>query len=102
MVYNVRPRSFHPTAQKEPPSDISSHSPGGLFPRITSISQYKVLSKNQVPAFADWGVFCRTVALDPSIYLHFLQSQCLSLHVRFRRASVAHIRDAFSVRFGEE
>lgn len=55
-----------------------------------------------MPAFADWGVFCRTIALDPSIYLHYLQSKCLELGVRFRRASVAHIRDAFSVRFGDQ
>ncbi|KAB5578122.1 FAD dependent oxidoreductase, partial [Coniochaeta sp. 2T2.1] len=38
----------------------------------------------------------RTVSLDPSIYLHYLQSQCLSLGVTFRRVTVGHIREAFN------
>lgn len=50
-----------------------------------------------MPNFADWGTFYRTIALDPSIYLHFLQSRCLSLGVVFRRATLDHIQDAFVI-----
>jgi glycine/D-amino acid oxidase-like deaminating enzyme len=58
--------------------------------------KFKFLSKEEVPDFADWGTFYRTLSLDPSVYLHYLQSQCLSLGVTFRRATIDHIRDAFS------
>jgi len=57
--------------------------------------QFKILGRSEVPEFADWGTFYRTIALDPSIYLHFLQSTCLSLGVSFRRATLDHIHDAF-------
>jgi len=49
-----------------------------------------------VPDFADWGTFYRTLSLDPSTYLLYLQSQCLALGVAVRRATIAHIREAFS------
>lgn len=58
-------------------------------------AQFKILGRSEVPEFADWGTFYRTIALDPSIYLHFLQSTCLSLGVSFRRATLDHIHDAF-------
>jgi len=61
------------------------------------VFDYKILSKAEVPLFADWGIFYRSLALDPSIYLHYLQSQCLSLGVKFRRAAVSHIREAFDI-----
>lgn len=57
--------------------------------------QFKILGRNEVPDFADWGTFYRTIALNPSIYLHFLQSKCLSLGVTFYRATLDHIQDAF-------
>jgi glycine/D-amino acid oxidase-like deaminating enzyme len=43
----------------------------------------------------DWGVYYRSVSLDPSIYLHWLQSNCLELGVNFRRETLSHIREAF-------
>lgn len=62
---------------------------------VLTQKQFKVLSKEEVPDFADWGTFYRTIALDPSICLHYLQSQCLSLGVTFHRATISHIREAF-------
>lgn len=59
------------------------------------VPDFKILGRDKVPDFADWGTFYRTIALDPSIYLHFLQSRCLSLGVSFRRATVDHVLDAF-------
>jgi len=59
--------------------------------------KFKILGRNEVPTFADWGTFYRTIALDPSVYLHFLQSKCLSLGVTFRRTTVDHIQDAFFI-----
>lgn len=53
------------------------------------------MSRSEVPDFADWGTFYRTIALDPSIYLHHLQVQCLSRGVEFRRGTLGHIREAF-------
>ena len=56
-----------------------------------------MLEKHQVPAdIADWGIFFRTIGLDPSIYLHYLQAQCLTAGVKFRRLTIGHIREAFS------
>jgi glycine/D-amino acid oxidase-like deaminating enzyme len=57
--------------------------------------QFRILGRNEIPDFADWGTFYRTIALNPTIYLHFLQSKCLSLGVTFRRATLDHIQDAF-------
>jgi glycine/D-amino acid oxidase-like deaminating enzyme len=48
-----------------------------------------------VPDWVDWGVRYRSVSLEPSIYLHWLQSSCMELGVRFRRETVSHIREAF-------
>lgn len=62
--------------------------------------QFKILCRSEVPEFADWGTFYRTIALDPSIYLHYLQSRCLSLGVSFRRATLDHIHDAFLLGHG--
>lgn len=59
------------------------------------VPDFKILGRSEVPEFADWGTFYRTISLDPSIYLHFLQSTCLSLGVSFRRATLDHIHDAF-------
>jgi D-amino-acid oxidase len=57
--------------------------------------KYTILSKDEVPAFADWGTRYRTLALDPSIYLHWLQSSCLEKGVVFQRRTLSHIREAF-------
>ncbi|ETS84914.1 hypothetical protein PFICI_02939 [Pestalotiopsis fici W106-1] len=61
------------------------------------VHDYKLLAKNEVPAWADWATFYRTLTIDPSIYLHWLQSTCIELGVQFKRASLAHIREAFSM-----
>jgi D-amino-acid oxidase len=53
------------------------------------------LEKNAVPDWADWGTYDRTLSLDPSIYMHWLQSSCLDAGVRFQRATLSHIREAF-------
>lgn len=59
--------------------------------------KFRFLSNDELPGLADWGTFYRTISLDPGVYLHYLQSQCLSLGVTIRRAAVDHIRDAFVV-----
>ncbi|KIW07044.1 hypothetical protein, variant [Verruconis gallopava] len=59
------------------------------------VFDYQILSKDQVPAFADWGVRYGTIGLDPSIYLHWLQSKCLDNGVKFQRRTLKHINEAF-------
>lgn len=59
--------------------------------------QYKILDKDDVPAWADWGVSYGSISLEPSIYLHWLQSSCMDLGVKFRRETLAHVREAFLV-----
>ncbi|CAJ2501616.1 Uu.00g044690.m01.CDS01 [Anthostomella pinea] len=61
------------------------------------VSGYKFLSKDQVPAFADWGVTYRSLSLDPDTYLHWLYSSCLDEGVLFQRATLSHIREALQL-----
>jgi D-amino-acid oxidase len=37
------------------------------------------------------------VSIDPHIYLHYLQANCLTLGARFRRATISHIGEALSL-----
>jgi D-amino-acid oxidase len=57
--------------------------------------QFRFLKQEEIPHFADWGVFYKTIGLDPCLYLHYLQARCLSMGVAFRRGSLDHIHDAF-------
>ncbi|KAM0806849.1 putative FAD dependent oxidoreductase domain-containing protein [Seiridium cardinale] len=61
------------------------------------VTDYRILSKEDVPDWVDWGVYYQSVSLDPSIYLHWLQSNCLELGVKFRRDTLSHIREAFVI-----
>ncbi|KAF3010354.1 hypothetical protein E8E14_009043 [Neopestalotiopsis sp. 37M] len=61
------------------------------------VQDYRLLGKDEVPAWADWATFYRTLTIDPSVYLHWLQSTCIQLGVHFKRATLAHIREAFSM-----
>ena len=69
------------------------------MPQDIDLWQYKILSKDQVPDCADWGTSYQTVALDPSVYLHYLQAQCLAHKIHFRRAAVSDIKEAFDLAF---
>ena len=85
-----------------------SHAPS-LFPSLLRLSntthpadarnhfqKFRFLAKEELPDYADWGTFYRTLSLDPGIYLHHLQSRCLAAGATFHRAAVDHIRDTFA------
>lgn len=64
--------------------------------RLTS-SQFKVLSKDDVPPGMNGGTSFTSVCINTSLYLPWLASQCLKLGVVIRRGIANHITDAASL-----
>ncbi|RPA79982.1 FAD dependent oxidoreductase, partial [Ascobolus immersus RN42] len=62
------------------------------------IALYRFLRDDELPPFADWGLYYKTLALDPVQYMFYLKSVLLRTgRVRFIRKTLSHIREAFDV-----
>lgn len=59
--------------------------------------QFRILSRGEVPGFADWGTFYRTISLDPGVYLDYLYAECLLRGVAFHQEAVNHIREVVGI-----
>jgi hypothetical protein len=59
--------------------------------------QYRLLDESELPPGAKWGKEYDTFCIDPTVYLPYLQINCISLGIHFKRATLTHISEAFSL-----